>query len=70
MRDLHEELTNAGCELTVKTAASGYVAAYLYERQQKCRYNAFMFLLTGESKPFIKTLLINEVKARQGKVVL
>jgi hypothetical protein len=32
-------------------------------RLQRCRNNAFFFLLTEESKPFVKALLPHEVKA-------
>ena len=132
--DLHNKLTNLGCNMEVKLAKSGYVASYrlnkktianyvfrkkglvirIYaehvaqdmdlldtlpqgmvrtiqeasickrmadpascnqrcsmgydfilkgERQQKCRNNAFMFLVDEESKPFVKTLLLNEIEA-------
>jgi hypothetical protein len=33
------------------------------ERLQKCRNNAFMFLLDEESRPYMKSLLVSEVKA-------
>lgn len=131
---LHDELTELGCKLDVKSAKSGYVVSYILnkktvanyvfrkkgliariyaghiaqymelldtlpdkmvravqeapvckrladpaacnqkcsmgyefvlkgERLQKCRNNAFMFLLDGESRPYVKALLLNEVKA-------
>lgn len=41
----------------------GYDFILKGERLQKCRNNAFMFLLSEESRPFIKTLLLNEVNA-------
>lgn len=132
--DLHDELTELGCKIDVKSAKSGYVVSYslnkktianyvfrkkgliarIYaghisqymeildtlpdemvrsiqkapickrlvnpaacnqkcsmgydfilkgERLQKCRNNAFMFLLDEESKPFVKSLLLHEAKA-------
>ena len=33
------------------------------EHYQKCRSSAFMFLACPENNPFIRTLLLNEVKA-------
>lgn len=33
------------------------------ERYQKCRYNAFMFLLSDENNPHIKALLKSEIEA-------
>lgn len=41
----------------------GYDFILKGERQQKCRNNAFMFLLSKENKPFVKSLLLHEVKA-------
>lgn len=41
----------------------GYDFILRGERLQRCRNNAFFFLLTEESKPFVKTLLLHEVKA-------
>lgn len=40
----------------------GYDFILRGERLQRCRNNAFFFLLTEESKPFVKTLLLHEVK--------
>lgn len=132
--DLHDELTQLGCKIDVKSAKSGYVVSYslnkktianyvfrkkgliarIYaghiaqymeildalpdsmvrsiqeapvckrlvdpaacnqkcsmgydfilkgERLQRCRNNAFMFLLDEESRPHVKSLLLHEVKA-------
>ena len=44
--------------------AKGYDFILKGERQQKCRYHAFMFLVNDESKPFIHNFVINEVMAR------
>lgn len=41
----------------------GYDFILRGERQQKCRYSAFMFLLDEESKPHVKSLLLHEVRA-------
>lgn len=41
----------------------GYDFVLKGERLQKCRNGAFMFLLSEENKPYIKTLLLKEVKA-------
>ncbi|WP_195984126.1 hypothetical protein [Clostridium sp. D33t1_170424_F3] len=41
----------------------GYDFILKGERMQKCRNGAFMFLVSKESKPFIKALLLNEAKA-------
>ena len=43
--------------------AGGYVFALGGERQLKCRYNAFMFLLSEETMPFIKALILSEAGA-------
>ncbi len=132
--ELHDELTELGCKIDVKSAKSGYVVSYrlnkktianyvfrkkgliarIYaghiaqymeildtlpdsmvraiqdapickrlvdpsacnpkcsmgydfilqgERLQRCRNNAFMFLLDAESRPFVKSLLLNEASA-------
>lgn len=132
--DLHDELTELGCRIDVKSAKSGYVVSYslnkktianyvfrkkgmfvrLYaghivqymeildtlpdsmvrsiqeapsckrlvdpaacnqkcpmgfsfilkgEHLQKCRNNAFLFLLDEESRPYVQSLLLHEVKA-------
>ncbi len=41
----------------------GYDFILRGERLQRCCNNAFFFLLTEESKPFVKTLLLHEAKA-------
>ena len=41
----------------------GYDFMLKGERLQKCRNNAFLFLLSEENRPFVKALLLNEVKA-------
>lgn len=132
--ELHDELTELGCKIDVKSAKSGYVVSYslnkktianyvfrkkgliarIYaahvtqymelldtlpdsmlrsiqeapickrlvdlsacnqrcsmgydfvlkgERLQRCRNNAFMFLLHEESRPYVKSLLVSEAKA-------
>lgn len=43
--------------------AMGYDFILKGERLLRCRNNAFLFLLTEENRPFVKTLLWNEVKA-------
>lgn len=41
----------------------GYDFILKGERLQKCRNGAFMFLLTGESRPHVRPLLLSEAKA-------
>lgn len=41
----------------------GYEFYLKGQRLQRCRNNAFMFLLNEESRPYIKALLIHEVRA-------
>lgn len=41
----------------------GYDFILQGERLQKCRNNAFMFLLDEESRPYVKSLLLCEVNA-------
>lgn len=41
----------------------GYGFVLKGERLQRCRNNAFMFLLDEESRPYVKSLLLHEVKA-------
>lgn len=41
----------------------GYDFILKGERQQKCRNNAFLFLLDETSRPHVKSLLLHEVKA-------
>jgi len=49
---------------TCSTKCSGYDVTIGGERYQKCRYNAFEFLVTEESKPFIKLFIENELRER------
>lgn len=41
----------------------GYDFILKGERLQRCRNNAFMFLLDEESRPYLKSLLLNEARA-------
>lgn len=41
----------------------GYDFILKGQRLQRCRNNAFMFLLNEESRPYISSLLLHEVKA-------
>lgn len=43
--------------------AKGYDFLLRGEQLQKCRSNAFMFLLSEENNPFIKTFIVNELEA-------
>lgn len=134
VKELHDRLMEHGCKIEIKTAKSGYMVSYIYnkktvanyvfrrkgmlvriygvhvneyeevletlpdemarsiqkapickrmadpnacnprcsmgydfwmkgEHYQKCRSSAFMFLACPENNPFIRTLLLNEVKA-------
>ena len=42
----------------------GYDFTIGNERFQKCRYNCFEFLMTGESNPYIKSFVEHELKER------
>lgn len=41
----------------------GYDFTLRGERLKKCRNGAFMFLISEETRPFVKTMLLSEVKA-------
>ena len=43
---------------------SGYVFTLKGKQHQKCRYNCFLFAVSGESIPFIRTLFENELQYR------
>lgn len=43
----------------------GYEFTLKGERLQRCRNNAFMFLLNEESRPYVKSLLLQEARERQ-----
>lgn len=58
--DCRRMLNPAACN---PKCSMGYDFILKGERHQKCRVNAFMFLLSDESKPFVKALILNEVKA-------
>ncbi|MCL2579859.1 MAG: hypothetical protein FWE32_07470 [Oscillospiraceae bacterium] len=67
--EMVDEITGAGiCKQLVSggcsTRCSGYDFTIGGEHFQKCRYSCFEFLVTGESKPFIKAFVENETKAR------
>ena len=53
----------AGSAPCNQKCAMGYDFILKGERLQKCRSNAFMFLLNDKSRPFVKTLLLYEVQA-------
>lgn len=44
--------------------AMGYTFTLCGNDYQKCRYNAFMFLINEQSMPFIRSLIEREVNAR------
>ena len=49
---------------TCSPKCTGYDFIIKGEHFQKCRYNCFEFLITEESKPYIKSFIENEVKER------
>ena len=49
---------------TCSPKCTGYDVTIKGERYQKCRYNAFEFLVTGESGPIIKSFVEHEVNER------
>jgi hypothetical protein len=55
-RLMNHDTCNSKCPM-------GYDFVLRGQRLQKCRSNAFMFLLCAESNPFIKTFLKNELEA-------
>lgn len=57
-RMLNPDACNPKCSM-------GYDFWLKGEHYQKCRNGAFMFLVCAENNPFIKQLLLSEIKARQ-----
>ena len=55
-----KRLVSGGCS----PKCSGYDVTIKNERYQKCRYNAFEFLVADENNPFIKSFIENEIKER------
>ena len=55
-----KRLTQNTCSLK----CSGYDFMIGNVRHQKCRYNCFEFLMTDESKPYIKSFVEHELKER------
>ena len=53
---------------TCSTKCSGYDVTIGENRYQKCRYNAFEFLVTKESGPFIKSFVEHEIKERTANI--
>ena len=49
---------------TCSPKCTGYDITINGNRYQKCRYNAFEFLVGGESAPFIRSFVEHEVKER------
>jgi len=49
---------------TCSPKCSGYVFTIDKELFQKCRYSCFEFLMTKESKPYIKTFVEHEIEER------
>lgn len=49
---------------TCSPKCSGYDVTIKGERFQKCRYGGFEFLITDESKPYIKSFVENELNER------
>ena len=49
---------------TCSPKCSGYDITINGKHFQKCRYSAFEFLVTDESKPYIQSFIENEVKQR------
>ena len=49
---------------TCSPKCTGYDFTIGSEHFQKCRYNCFEFLMTGESNPYIKSFVEHELKER------
>jgi len=65
-----ESIESAGiCKRLVHDTCSPKCTGYDFmignEHFQKCRYSCFEFLMTDESRPFIKAFLKHELKERQ-----
>ena len=54
------QLISGGCS----PKCNGYDFTVKDEHFQKCRYSCFEFLMTEESKPYIKSFIENELQAR------
>ena len=61
---LCKQLDHGGCS----SKCRGYDFTIGDERFQKCRYDCFEFLVTGESSAKIKTFLENEIRERAVQV--
>jgi len=55
---------NAGDCRPCSTKCKGYSFTIDDAHFQKCRYNCFEFLMTGETNPFIKSFVEHELQAR------
>lgn len=60
-RMLNPEACNSRCLM-------GYDFILNGERQQKCRYNCFMFLLGDETNPYLKEMVQHEMEIRTGNI--
>ena len=65
-----EAIEKAGeCKRLVHNTCSPKCTGYDFmigsEHFQKCRYNCFEFLITGESNPYIKSFVEHELKERK-----
>lgn len=70
-KEMVEHIEGAGdCKRIVNNTCSLKCSGYDFmigkERFQKCRYNCFEFLMTDESKPYIKAFVEHELKERIG----
>ena len=68
-KEMVEHIEGAGeCKRLVHNTCSPKCTGYDFtiggEHFQKCRYNCFEFLMTCESKPYIKVFVENELKER------
>ena len=68
-KEMVESIQGAGiCKRLVHGTCSPKCAGYDFtigdEHFQKCRYSCFEFLMTGESKPFIREFVERELDAR------
>ena len=67
--EMVEHIAKAGiCKRLVHNTCSpkctGYDFMIAGEHYQKCRYNCFEFLMTNESRPYIKSFVEQELKER------
>ena len=70
-KEMVQHIEGAGiCKRLVQNTCSPKCSGYDFmigdQRFQKCRYNCFEFLMTEESRPYIKAFVEHELRERSG----